>query len=805
MKTIMTWLVSTCVVGLLTACCAAQTSGLTLIPWPKTVKEGGGELAVKPSAKIVATSKELLPLGRVLTEELFRLTGLRLAVEEGKGGDGDIVLAIDRSLAAEGRYFSHAVDVDKTVAVRGEDYAATAQGTATLLQLIAYGEKGVRFPRVAITDYSPASYPGAMLDVARRRNTLEVLRDCINLCRLYKVRYFHLHLNDMESFTFPSKLFPKLGTNRRGAFGGPAPEVYPREQLEELLRYADDRGVAIVPELETVFHTGSMMADMPDVFGGPGILDQTNEKMYEALDALIGEMCDVFKSSPYFHIGCDEAGYGQLVNQPTAKDYMAKHGLKNADDIYRFHIQRLNKVIKAHGKRTIVWQDCPLPPDKDVIVMAWRIDLDHGPTPALIKEGRPVIQVTWTPCIFWNVKDNFAWHVYDDDVKPGPLAIGSQMIFWEGEGPSAMPWLRYRVPPRQERTYSPDATRSYEDFARSLAVLDSRLDVLTAGIELQEKGASGSTYEWLTRNAGYILPISTFSGPLEITLVSRVPGATVRYTLDDKPPTNASPAASGPVRIEKPEGEKLMLRAALFDAAGKPIGNGLWREYHWEPFTVNVSGSMGAGDWRFNKTATIAVSGNQSGGTVRYQVGGAVTKDSPACDKPIVLTDSGEVQIRCFAADGKPLGATWKQGFGKIDYDPDNLTFGKPVTTELEISAKTRALATDGIVNRDQHVGFSPGPKWLTVDLEKETLLGKVALYTFWGDGRSYKYTIELSSDGKEWTKVGDGSQNTVAATEKGYAHEFPARKARYIKVTMIANTANVGLHVAEVRAWAPK
>ena len=126
------------------------------------------------------------------------------------------------------------------------------------------------------------------------------------------------------------------------------------------------------------------------------------------------------------------------------------------------------------------------------------------------------------------------------------------------------------------------------------------------------------------------------------------------------------------------------------------------------------------------------------------------------------------------------------------------------MTTQEELSDKIRSLATDGVVNRDEHTGFSPGPKWLMVDLEKETALGKVTLYTYWDGGRSYRYTIELSRDGKTWTMAGDGSQNTKAATANGYTHEFPRQTARYIKVTMISNSANRGLHVVEVRAWPP-
>ena len=185
------------------------------------------------------------------------------------------------------------------------------------------GPDGIDVPRLSLSDYSAAEYPGLMLDVARQNNTLQDVRNCVELCRLYKVRYLHLHLNDMESFMFPSKLFPKLGSHNGSAFGGPKCKLWDRDELLATIKFADERGVAIVPELETVFHTGAMMQDMPSEFGGPGVLNIGSEKLYQSLEPLIEEMCDVFESSPFFQIGCDEASIGGVME---AAGHEAIHG-----------------------------------------------------------------------------------------------------------------------------------------------------------------------------------------------------------------------------------------------------------------------------------------------------------------------------------------------------------------------------------------------------------------------------------------------------------------------------------------------
>ena len=450
---------------------AAAPPMMHLVPTAKHVRVAEGMLLLRPSARIVATVDKLKPLAEVLRGELLRLTGLRLAVTGGTGASGDIVLAIDRSLAAvEGRHWPHRIIVGDRVEIAGCDYNAAALGTATLLQFFNADGGAVRVPRLSINDWSAAEYPGLMLDVARQNNTLQDVRNCIDLCRLYKVRYFHLHLNDMESFVFPSKLFPKLGEHNRAAHGGPKCVLWDRDELLATIKYGDDRGVTLVPELETVFHTGAMMEDMPDEFGGPGVLNMGSEKLYRSLDPLIEEMCDVFKSSPYFQIGCDEASIGGVLQQPGTAEYMRKYGIANGADLYRFHIDRLAKVIASKGKRTIVWQDCPLPRNnKDIICMVWHIDFNHGDTARIMQLGNPTIQVTWTPACGSPDKEQFSWRPFDEQIRPGKLALGSQLVLWEQNGSVALPYLRQKMAARQQVTYGPDANISYPQFAENLA------------------------------------------------------------------------------------------------------------------------------------------------------------------------------------------------------------------------------------------------------------------------------------------------------------------------------------------------
>ncbi len=212
-----------------------------LVPWPRTLKPGEGTLPLTAESRIVCQDPTLRPLANILAEEIQLVCGLQLAVAPGKPRHGDIVLAIDPSLAKE----AYRLDVADTASVAAGNYAAVALGTATLLQSLAVRGGEVGLPRMSLQDEPPAEFRGLMIDVARKYHSIESLKDLVELCRLYKVRYLQLHLTDDQAFTFPSRAYPKL--NEKPQHGG---KCYTIEMLRDLVAYADARGVTIIPEYE---------------------------------------------------------------------------------------------------------------------------------------------------------------------------------------------------------------------------------------------------------------------------------------------------------------------------------------------------------------------------------------------------------------------------------------------------------------------------------------------------------------------------------------------------------------------------
>ena len=190
-----------------------------------------------------------------------------------------------------------------------------------------------------------------------------------------------MHHTDDQGWTFPLTKYPKLGSRNYGAHGGIAPRVYRLEELKALVAYADARGVTIVPEMEVPGHSGAALRSMPEIFDainpqskqpvGMGCMNMSNEAIYPALDTIIGEMCDVFRSSPYFHIGSDEVTSGRLSLHPGYKAFMAKLGLKDDHQLADHFIASVCAMVKKHGKKAIKWEGLANTATKDVIIMAW--------------------------------------------------------------------------------------------------------------------------------------------------------------------------------------------------------------------------------------------------------------------------------------------------------------------------------------------------------------------------------------------------------------------------------------------------
>ena len=205
-----------------------------------------------------------------------------------------------------------------------------------------------------IEDKPDSEYRGLLVDLARMWHDVSTLKDIIDLASFYKIKYLQLHLSDDQSFTFPSEIFPKLASRDR---------PYSKKDLRELVKYASDRGIIIIPEMDIPGHSRQFVEIYPEIFGVNNRMLQINpwksnvinigsEKVYAAIDLLIGEIVEVFDTSPYFHIGGDEANLDLYKNVPEINSFMRKNNLgKDVNELFRYFLVRMNEIVKKHNKK----------------------------------------------------------------------------------------------------------------------------------------------------------------------------------------------------------------------------------------------------------------------------------------------------------------------------------------------------------------------------------------------------------------------------------------------------------------------
>ena len=590
----------TCVFLASSARCAEADKAPDLVPWPGSVRLARGVMPLGKSARIVAGSAELAPLADVLAEEIHAATGLDLKTTRGTGRPGDVVLRTSADLKGE----AYSLTIGETATVQGANYAAVALGTTTLVQLIRTGPTGAVLRRGVISDAPASSYRGLLIDVARKYHSIDTLRQCVRLCQLYKIRYLQLHLTDDPAFTFPSTAFPKLTS--KNYHGGPA---YTLPELRGLERYATERGVTIVPELEVPGHAGAMNRTMGELFKIKGTkpyehhasINYANGDVIKAVDTLVGEICDVFRATPYFHIGGDEADVAFAHQHPEFKAAFKKYalGAKGQWQLYRHFLIQMNKIVRKRGKRMIVWEGFHRDPrsqfqiPKDVIVMEYECPFYR---PAhLIEDGYTVINACWTPLYVvnrkrWTPGQIYAWDLqlfgqhtgtYSRTtwhrVKPTPQIIGAQMCSWEQSEAVEISSLRTRLPAMAERIWNPAAKRPYADFARRAAATDRLLGRLMPTVRFEPVG--------LGKPDDDTHDVPTFDRRVTVTIRSDRPADRIRYTVDGSAPTSGLPEGgigkatprrggtcmtyTGPIVLSK----TTTVRAAAFDARGKPVGH----------------------------------------------------------------------------------------------------------------------------------------------------------------------------------------------------------------------------------------
>ena len=365
----------------------ARAQTYNLMPQPAELTPGSGRLAIDSSFRVAFDGYQEPRLESAAARLIQRLsleTGIPMSnTLENDPGKALLVIHCDRAGEA---VQSVREDESYQLTVTPQQARLTAatpvgalHGMETFLQLVDLDAQGFGAPAVRISDRPRFPWRGLMIDVSRHWLPEEVLKRNIDAMAAVKLNVLHFHLTDDQGFRLECRTYPKL--HELGSDG----HYFTPAQIAELVAYARDRGIRIVPELEMPGHSTTWYVGYPELASGPGpyqierhwgifdpTLDPTRDEVYTFLDGLIGEMAALFPDE-YLHVGGDEVSGKQWNTNPHILAFKKAHGMKDNADLQLYFNRHLLPLVQKHGKKMIGWDEI-FHPDlpQDIVVHSWR-------------------------------------------------------------------------------------------------------------------------------------------------------------------------------------------------------------------------------------------------------------------------------------------------------------------------------------------------------------------------------------------------------------------------------------------------
>jgi hexosaminidase len=467
-----------------------------LMPQPANLALGQGRLEVNGDFRVALTGyKEarLEAAARRLTARLAKQTGIPVSdVLESDAGKATLVIHCDHAgnpIQTANEDESYELEVTSTQArLRAANPLGVLRGIETFLQLVELDGEGFRVPAIRIQDRPRFPWRGLLIDSARHWMPVEVIKRNLDGMAVAKLNVLHWHLSDDQGFRVESKKFPKL--HEMGSDG----HYYTQAEVRELVVYARERGMRVVPEFDMPGHTTAWVVGYPELASTPGpysierawgifdpTLDPTREQVYEFLDAFIAEMAALFPDA-YFHIGGDEVNGKQWDANPRIQAFMRRQGLKNNHDLQAYFTERVEAILQKHGKKIIGWDEV-LHPDlpKDIVIQSWRGQK------SLAEAARQGYRGILSAGYYLDLIHSASYHYAVDPMEGETAGLGpdEQARILGGE---ACMWSEYVTPenidsriwPRMaaiaERLWSPQPVKDADSMYRRLEVVSRDLE-----------------------------------------------------------------------------------------------------------------------------------------------------------------------------------------------------------------------------------------------------------------------------------------------------------------------------------------
>jgi hexosaminidase len=468
-----------------------------LMPVPSSVQFLEGRLPVKDSFKVAIAGQQDARVEAAVSRFLKRLQGrTTLTFVSGVTTDSAAASLVIKA-NAPGHQIpslnedeSYQLDISSTQAQLTAPTAVGAmRGLETFLQLLTASRDGYFFQAVKVQDTPRFRWRGLLIDIGRHYEPPEVLKRNLDAMAAVKLNVLHWHITEDQGFRVESKKYPKL--HQMGSDG----LYYTQEQVREIVEYARQRGIRVVPEFDIPGHSTSWLVGHPELGSAPGpytierragifepALDPTREDVYKFLDGFLGEMASLFPDA-YMHIGGDENEGKQWDRNPKIQDFMKEKGIKDNHALQAYFNLRLLKILEKHNKKMIGWDEI-LQPDipTNAVIHSWR------GTKALADAARKGYDGILSNGYYIDLSYPASQHYLVDPIPADTtLTVEEQKHILGGE---ATMWAEYvdrdtidsRIWPRTaaiaERLWSPRETTDIDDMYRRLAVITIQLEEL---------------------------------------------------------------------------------------------------------------------------------------------------------------------------------------------------------------------------------------------------------------------------------------------------------------------------------------
>jgi hexosaminidase len=571
-----------CFIGNIHLLSAQDVSKIKIIPQPVKVKQHTGVFKLTGATIVKSPSNVPENIAGLFVDMIKAPTGYLLKRKD--AGKSVIQFALnavqDTLLGKEGYRLSV---TPSQIKLQANQPAGLFYGMQTLMQLLpneiasrSTMEVSWTIPCTEIVDYPRFGWRGLMLDVSRHFFTKDFVKKYIDQLAQYKMNVFHWHLTDDQGWRMEIKSLPKLTSvgawraprlgrwwNRNPQYGGEQPTYggfYTQDDVREIVKYAKERYVIVLPEIDVPGHSLAAIAAYPELSctGGDfkvnvgnlfyGLEDNSlcagNEESYAFMDKVLTEVADLFPGE-YIHIGGDEAYKGFWADCDKCKQKMKDEGLQTVEQLQSYFIRRMEKIVKSKGKKLIGWNEIlegGLAPG--AAVMSWQ-GFDGGIAAA--KMNQPVVMTPASHCYLdlyqgdsaiepptyslLRLNTSYSFEPIPEGVNPA-LILGGQGNLWTESVPNPRQ-VEYMTWPRAfalaEVLWSSKTSRNWDDFVDRVEHHFERFDYA-------EVNYATSMYDAIIKTVKLPEP-----DRFAVTLTTEVKGLDFYYTFDNTYPDKFSP------------------------------------------------------------------------------------------------------------------------------------------------------------------------------------------------------------------------------------------------------------------------